>query len=277
MKRIGQGRTADIFEYKEDQILKLYNKEFSEDAIRQEFEISSAAYSLGIQTPRPFQLTEAENRRGILFERIPGSTLLHNMTKKPWLMPKHSGTLAALHAELHTHDAPGLLRQQKSLLSHSIKSTLLLTEKEKNKILAHLDELPDGNKLCHGDFHPDNVMMNQSPIIIDWMNGMSGNPAGDAARTIILITCGTMPEGTPIVLTVLINALRKWMKTAYMKEYLRLTGLNYTDIDKWILPVAAARLMEESPKAEQDKLVGLIRDRLRGISSASDLEQEQHE
>ncbi len=56
------------------------------------------------------------------------------------------------------------------------------------------------------------------------------------------------------------------MKTEYLKEYLNITGKDYSEMDKWILPVAAARLVEWVPKDEQDKLVILIRDRLTAIS-----------
>ncbi|MEK5476479.1 hypothetical protein NYE70_05955 [Paenibacillus sp. FSL R5-0407] len=64
MNHIGQGRTADIFEYKDDKIIKLYKKDFPEDAINQEFLISNFAYSLGIHTPQPFELKDINGRQG---------------------------------------------------------------------------------------------------------------------------------------------------------------------------------------------------------------------
>lgn len=266
MNHIGQGRTADIFEYKEDKIIKLYKKDFPEDAINQEFLISNFAYSLGINTPQPFELTYLDDRHGIVFQRISGFTLLKIMTKRPWSINKYSRTLATLHSELHTHEAAGVLRKQKIVLSGNIKGTPLLTEEEKEKIIKYLENLPDDNKLCHGDFHPDNVLLDDDNWIVDWMTGMSGNPSGDVARSVILFSLGTMPDGTPNIIKTIVNFLRNRMKTEYIKEYLNITGKDYSEIDKWVLPVAAARLVEWIPKDEQDKLVILIKDRLMAIS-----------
>lgn len=265
MKHIGQGRTADIFEYDEGKILKLYNKDLPEEFIKQEFLISSYAYSLGIHTPQPFELTNLNDRHGVVFQRISAFTLLHRMTKKPWSINKQSRTLARLHSELHTHVASGVLRNQKMVLSGNIRATPLLTEEEKERIISYLVTLPDDNKLCHGDFHPDNVLVDNKHWIIDWMTGMSGDPAGDVARSIVIFSLGTMPEGTPKIIKIIVNFIRNRIKTEYIKEYLNITRKDYTEVDKWVLPVAAARLVESIPPEEQEKLVILIKNRLLGI------------
>lgn len=266
MNLIGQGRTADIFEYQEDKIIKLYKKDFPKNAINQEFLISNFTYSLGIPTPQPFELKDLNGRHGIIFQRISGLSLLKMMSMKPWSIHKHSRTLATLHSELHTHDAGGELRKQKIIISENIKATPLLTEEEKEKIINYLVSLPDDNKLCHGDFHPDNVLFDGDHWIVDWMTGMSGNPAGDVARSVLLFSFGSMPEGTPKTIKSVVNFMRNKMKAEYIKKYLDITRISYSEIDNWILPIAAARIVEWIPKEEQDKLLTLIKDRLRTIS-----------
>jgi Ser/Thr protein kinase RdoA (MazF antagonist) len=38
----------------------------------------------------------------------------------------------------------------------------------RSQALERLNQLPDGDALCHGDYHPDNVLMTRNgPIIID--------------------------------------------------------------------------------------------------------------
>jgi len=45
---------------------------------------------------------------------------------------------------------------------------------------AALRELPDGEALCHGDFHPRNVIVDGDELtIIDWVDASSGPPAAD--------------------------------------------------------------------------------------------------
>ncbi|PAK55758.1 aminoglycoside phosphotransferase family protein [Paenibacillus sp. 7541] len=269
MKQIGQGRTADIFEHHEDEnmIIKLYKRSFPEDAINQEFQISNLVYSLGINTPQPIELIQLDHRKGIIFRRISGVSLLKIMGKSPLSINKHSRKLATLHHNLHGHHVVGELRQQKNVLSNNIKSASALTESEKNIIIDYLEKLPhDNNRLCHGDYHPDNVMVGEENWIIDWMTGMYGNPAGDVARSVILLSTGTMPNGTSKHINSVINFLRDKLKKEYVRHYIELSGLDYADIDRWILPVAAARLVEWMPKEEQEQLLKIIKERLRAVS-----------
>lgn len=269
MNKIAQGRTADIFTYPEDKnmIIKLFKSGFPEDVINQEFQISQIVYSLGIHTPQPIKLLELDHRKGILFRRVFGDTLLSNIKKRPLLLNKYAKRLAAEHYKIHSISEVEELTQQRKVLSDHIKSASVMTDSDKNIIIEYLDKLPhDSSILCHGDFHPDNVMVGEQNWIIDWMTGMSGNPAGDVARTIILLSTGTLPEGTPFFFKLVINSLRKRLVRVYVRHYLQLSGLNYTDIDRWILPVAAARLNEWMPEEEQKQLVKIIKERMKDVS-----------
>lgn len=263
LKLIGQGRTADIYEFQDDTIIKLYKQSFPHDAIVQEFEVSKFVYSLGINTPLPVKITQADSRTGIVYERIHGTSLLKLITTMPWLIDKHSKTLAKLHYDIHSHpDVSGELRDQKGCLIENINKAPLLDKDEKEKIIAYLQELPTKSKLCHGDFHPDNVLVGEQTIIIDWMTGMSGNPAGDVARTALLLSIGTMPEESPQMVKNMVTKLRNRIKSVYLKHYMRWSGLALSDIESWILPVAAARLTEWLPDEEKEKLIKIIRERL---------------
>ncbi|CAG7597166.1 hypothetical protein PAESOLCIP111_00123 [Paenibacillus solanacearum] len=267
MKQIGRGRTADIFEYGDHQILKLYKEGFPEDFIQREFEASQFVCSVGIPSPQAYELVSQDGRLGIVFERASGVSLLSVMSKQMWLLGKHSRTLAALHYDLHTRSASGRIRKQKAVLSEQIQTAPLLTDEEKNSILRYLKALPDDDKLCHGDFHPDNVLVGNGNRVIDWMTGMSGNPDGDAARTILLMSYGTMPDGTPRIVKAIVQFMRNKLRKVYTKHYLKLSGRPYSKIDSWMLPVAAARLVEWIPPAEKNSLLELIRERLRSNSS----------
>ncbi|MDT3427400.1 hypothetical protein J2Z22_002963 [Paenibacillus forsythiae] len=266
LERIGQGRTAEIFEYSKGKIIKLYKKGFPAEAINQELEVSGLARSRGICTPEPFGHAYLDGREALIFQRISGASLLSLFIKKPWNIHKYSKWLAELHAEIHAHEAAELKRKQKKVLCKYIQQAPLLNEREKEMIIRYTKELPDGNKLCHGDFHPDNVMVDGGYWIVDWMTGMSGNPAGDAARSIILLGVGSMPDGTPAPVKLLVQFLRNRLKNAYIKEYLKITGHHYSAIDEWILPIAAARLSEWIPQGEKDELVSIIRARLKALA-----------
>lgn len=268
MEQMGQGRTADIFVADDNKVLKLYKKGFPIEAIHEEYGVSRYVHNLGIHVPRPFEMVEREGRLGIIFERVPGTSLLHLMTQRPLRIKRFSRTLAALHHHVHSHSAADLNRNHKEILAHNIQSAPLLTDAEKSKIIRYLQGLPEDHKLCHGDYHPDNVLVGDESHswVIDWMTGMAGHPLGDLARSVLLLTYGTLPEGTPKTKGLLINFFRRRIKNQYIRHYMKLANKDYAEADAWILPVAAARLADGIPDAEKNALLLDIRARLKTIS-----------
>jgi aminoglycoside phosphotransferase (APT) family kinase protein len=262
---IGRGRTADVMIHEKDQVLKLYKEDFPEDAVRHELLISQWAYEAGLSTPKAYGLISREGRSGIVFQRLQGPTLLKRMMARIWLLDRQARLMASLHHDMHRLEpeagAPAL-RPMKAALIHNIRKAPILTEEEKNKVLAYTERLPDESRLCHGDFHPDNIMLEDKPYIIDWMTAVKGSPAADAARTTLLLSIGTMPDGTPRIVKKMLDLIRKRMKDVYMSHYLKLSGLTTADLDRWVLPLAAARLIEWIPPAEKDQLIRIIRERL---------------
>jgi len=65
---------------------------------------------------------------------------------------------------------------------------------DKTFLYKYIKKLPEGNNLCHGDFHPENVLFeNDEYYVIDWMTGMQGNIAADVARTEMIIQNAGIP------------------------------------------------------------------------------------
>jgi len=270
---IGQGRTADIFEHPENagRVIKVCKPHIPEEDVRREFHIAALAFSLGVPTPQPFEIVRENGRWGIVFERATGESLLKRMLGKPWSFRRHARKLAALHHALHTRKLDGqqpadrLLPRQKDVLKQHILSASALSEDEKQIAIARLEQLPDGDRLCHGDFHPDNVMTGEKDWMLDWVNGMRGHPAGDVARTVMLLSVGAMPPGTPRYVNMLANVYRKKIRDQYVKDYLKRSGMKAADIDRWLLPVAAARLNEQVPEEERRQLLNFVRRQSRPV------------
>ncbi len=67
----------------------------------------------------------------------------------------------------------------------------LLCDSEKEIISRYLGII-NNNEICHGDYHPENVFVDQNYNfkVIDWANMMVGNKYIDIARTYYLIKSG---------------------------------------------------------------------------------------
>lgn len=262
MRKIAQGRTAEVYEYGPNEVLKLYVSGFSEQAIREEWEASCAAADCEIPVPRALKRVSEQGRHGIVFERADGETLLDQLVRGQVETAPCGRKLASLHWKIHQWPTVGLLRPQQELWRSHIVQARELEEREKKRILHDLDRLPGDNRICHGDFHPANVLLGEQDWILDWMTGSSGHPAGDVARTVILLLYAELPEQTPAPVLRVMKEKRQALTAVYLQHYLELSGLEESDLQRWYLPVMAARLAEWVPDEERLQLLGLIREQL---------------
>lgn len=268
MERIGQGRTAEIYAYSNEHIMKLYRMDFPLEAVQNEFRISELAYKKGLPVPQAISLIEHTTpRAGIVFERLQGNTLLSLIIQQPELLEQLAFMMADCHYRLHCErDDEGALPSQKQILSGAIRNVRLLSEGDQARILSYLTILPDQQQFCHGDFHPDNVMLSDAGDqywVIDWMTGMSGDPAGDAARSWVILMSSTLPENTEPAVRMGFETARESLVEYYMHHYMQLSGITRESIESWMLPVAAARLDEDLPPQEVEHLLKLVQERLR--------------
>ena len=172
--------------------------------------------------------------------------MLDAVTRRPWFVRRYANDLAALHARMH--DAPGAgLPTLKEGWGFAIeRSSNILGADRAAAVLERLAALPDGDRICHGDMHPGNVLMSAAgPKVIDWMSAKAGPPEADVARTLFLLTGSDVPKSYPRVQRVLIAGVRQLFARAYLNAYRRLRALDGEMLRAWRLPVFAARLSED--------------------------------
>lgn len=259
---IGRGRTAEIFAWGGQYILKLFYNWVSADAIACEEQKNRLVVAAGLPVPGILDTISVDNRRGIIYERIAGRTMLRELMVKPWRIYKYARLLAQLQTDIHRYSVPRI-QSGRQHLEETIAGLPLLPVDLKIQILKILEQLPDGNVLCHFDFHPDNIMMSpRGPVIIDWMNSMKGNPVADLARTIILMRMSSPPPGTPgrMITRIFQNTFCR----LYLEHYLQLEPHSRQEIIAWQITVAAARLAEDVP-GEREKILKFIKVNLKSM------------
>jgi uncharacterized protein (TIGR02172 family) len=257
-KMIGQGRTAEIFEWGEHSVLKLYRGGFPKTAIENEFKIGGELYQKGIPVPEVDELIEMDGRSGIIFERVTGQTMMKLVSAKPWKIVGEAQKLAELHKAIQIN-VDASIPSYKLYIKESISESKLLNEKIKKGLLEKLENLPDGSVLCHGDFHPDNIIISREKVVvIDWTTAAKGDPLSDIARTSTIFKYGAVPEHKSRIEASIINFFRTKFFSEYIKHYLRITGMNRELIEQWELPLAAARLKEWIPQKEKEELLDFV-------------------
>jgi thiamine kinase-like enzyme len=263
LQKVGSGRTATIFRYGEMQVVKLYKPTFPWKAIDEEFQIGLTLNRFGFDISKTYELVDLNESKGILLDYIPGRSMLQNLASKPWTVPSYSKKMAQLHFKMHQikiiseyHNIAAL----KESLADKISRVSLLTSREITSILSHLSNLKDGSSICHGDFHPDNIMISEDRLItLDWITARIGNPLADVARTWLLLTMGTLPDNKNTFEIFLAKHLRDLFCRSYVQEYKMLSNFLTEEFEAWKLPVAAARLIENLSDHENKNLLKFIR------------------
>lgn len=185
---VGVGNTAEVFDYGEGKVCKLFYEGYPKDAVKREFRNATEVQRQGLPVPKVFELVESEGRTGIVYEKIVGKSMLECILENP--------EKAVFYLEEF------VLLQKKWLIEISVQSASVLSYKEylqmllngagqevEASLLEEIDVLPEDNTLLHGDFHPGNVLISTDhrAVVIDFMNVCSGPALYDIARTYVLL------------------------------------------------------------------------------------------
>ena len=231
---VATGQTSEVFAWGEQRVLKLFLPWVSHETVEQEFRATRAIHAAGVPVPFAFELVDARNRHGIVFELLEGCSLLRLVERQPWRLFAAARELAELHSQLHGHPAPPELPTQHDQIVRWMGDGAHFTDEQKSQAPKHLALLPEGTCLCHGDFHPANILLTPTgPMIIDWASASSGHPLGDVARTSVLFESARLPATTPLHILFLMKVARRLLHVTYLKRYLQLRPGTLEQIEQW--------------------------------------------
>ncbi len=249
---IGTGRTAEVLAWGEGRVLKRFQPGWPVAKVQREYQIARAAKAAGLPVPAACEMVTTEGRLGIVFERIEGVSMLQHYQGRPWKLFAATRLVAELHAQVHGWPAPPEIPPLRLRIQERIADAQGLSEADKQVARHCLGRLPDGEALCHGDFHPGNILLSAAgPVIIDWGGGTRGDPLADVAQTLVLIQKENLPPETPLALRLLVSVSRAVMHAAYQKHYLKLRPGAGQRIDAWRLLWLATRSDEGKSDARQ--------------------------
>ncbi len=253
--KIAEGREAEVYTWDGDAaaVLKLYRPGYSGHVAE-----SAALLRLGGGVaPRLVDVLEIDGRHGLLLERLDGSDMLAMLQRQPWRLLAYAKTFADAHIRIHSVQAPTDLPDAKRALAARVDAAALRPQLHEFARRV-LDRLPTGDRLCHGDFHPGNVLVGADRVsVIDWANATRGVPESDFARTMLLLERADPLPGTSLVFRGLMAAGRSLFARAYARAYRQRTHDRFNQLYSWAIVHAAARLAE-GIKVEEPRLISFL-------------------
>jgi len=264
---LAEGREAEVFLRADGNVVKVMRSATQEARVRREATALQALSDRQHLAPAFVETTEVAGRPALVSERVGGDDLLARLSKKPWLVVKVAGTLGRAHAAMHGHKAPDTLPELRKELARRIESARALPKNHAARALERLRTLPTGERLCHGDYHPQNVLGTlEKPVVIDWGDASRGAPSADVARTLLLLRMGELPPDTSPPMRVLTAVGRGMLTRRYLAVYRRHAAEKPSQLDDWLFVRAAARFNEEL-EVEYPRLLRLLEETPRMVSS----------
>ena len=223
-ERIGFGGNGAVYRVSEDEIVKVnYNPATYAD-LDKELAKAKEAFLLGIPTAISFDLVDCgEGRRGVVYETIKSRTLGETIQSSPELMDelteKYVGQLNILHA-VHT-DNPVFGSAKDNYRKQVENASKFLTEEEGKMLEQILDVLPEGDRLCHCDAHPKNIMIQNEDMLWIDMEGMSvGHPIYDLISIAVILNGIRTDEMTLGICGMDIQTVQKF-KDCFIRKYFK--------------------------------------------------------
>ena len=256
-KPIALGRTAEIYAWENNTVLKLFFDWVSDEDIAYEAKIHGVIQKHFASTPKLLGEIEIDGRKGLILERIEGPNMRDEMLGHLLKAPKMVRTFAKLHTAVHKSVIPEFI-PVKARLKRGIDLIEPLSQESKAKLLKQLDSLPDKKNLVHFDYHPGQIIVApDGPVVIDWVTAGQGDPAADVARTIITIKFFSVPE-EKFFTRLAIDLFVRWYCWSYPRQMCQLNPeISMEAVQAWMVPIAAARLNENVP-GEKEKILAWL-------------------
>jgi aminoglycoside phosphotransferase (APT) family kinase protein len=185
---IAKGRSAEIFEYGDERVLRRLRDGRAVPA--HEPVVMRAVRAAGYPVPEVFDVDGGD----MVMERVAGVDMVKDIERRPWRARRYGALLADLHARLAAIP-----------VDHAVLAS---------------DEVPVAygapEVYVHGDLHPMNVILtDRGPVVIDWEGARIGPRDADAAITWMLLAIGELDD-VPWFLRPIVGLVRAQLVSSFL-------------------------------------------------------------
>jgi uncharacterized protein (TIGR02172 family) len=183
---IGRGTNGEVYRLDRERIIKVFQKSVPLEEIERERKLAQQALIEGLPTAISYSVVTAGDRYGIVFELIDADTLSATLKNKPDEYDAYTSQYIQLFQKIHSIKGNAeSFTNIKELYYKAIDYCKdYYTDQELSLLRALVESVPDTGTLIHGDYHPNNIMVQLGELILIDMGDMSlGHPIFDFLAT----------------------------------------------------------------------------------------------
>lgn len=219
----------------DDGFVKVFGDSYTKAGILNEALNQARVEETDLNIPKIKAIEVVDGKWSIIMDYIEGKTLSQLMHEHPEKEDEYLELFVDLQRSVLSKRVP-MLNKLKDKMQGRI-SEAKLDATTRYDLHTRLDSLPKHYNLCHGDFHPSNVIITAdgTPYIIDWAHATQGNASADVATTYLTFYL----EG------------KQQLAEKYLKLYCKKSDTAKQYVQKWIPIVAASRLTKAKPEEDE--------------------------
>ena len=242
---IAKRKTKTVYE-DNGKTIKLFVENYSKaDILNEALNQSRVEEATDLYMPKLLAVTMINNRWALVSEHIEGTPLDVLMEQHPEKFDEYLRKFVDIQLTILSKQVP-LLNRLKEKYRRRINDATNINNNIKYELLQRLEGMKNHTKLCHGDYNPSNIIINDEGeyFIIDWSHATQGNASADVARTYLLFSIQGKTD----------------VAEKYLDLFAEMSGIPKTNIQRWIPIVAAAQLSKgkEEEKEFLSKWVDIL-------------------
>lgn len=230
---ISSRETARVYRI-DNMAVKVFKQSHPVSEVLNEALNSARVEETGVNIPKLVEISKIGDEWAITTEFIEGKTMAKLMEENPSDTHKYIEMMVDLQMDINKRRCP-MLNRMKEKLTKQIQSVTEIDDTVKYELLTRLESMPKHVKLCHGDFNPSNIIINDDKVfVLDWVHATQGNASADVARTYLLLALESADKAED-----------------YMDTFCRKSGTDKRYVQRWLPIVAAAQLTKRRPEEKE--------------------------
>lgn len=225
-----------------DKVIKVFDERYTKaDVLNEARNEALVEENTDLNIPALLEVSHMEEGWCLVREKVEGKTLEQLMQEEPEKLETYMEMFVDLQLDVHKQKVATIKRLRHKLMDQ-INSLKDLDATARYELATRLESMPKHTKLCHGDFNPSNVIVDQHNRfwIIDWAHAAQGNASADAAMTFLLFSLEDEKKAE-----------------IYMKLFCKKSDTARQYVNRW-LPIVAAAQMTKKKEKEKDFLMNWI-------------------
>ena len=179
---IGEGFNGKVYRIDDDTVVKTYKNADALADIKHEREVAKLALVLGVPTAISYDVVKVGESYGSVFELLRARSFAKILANEPeryrWCVAQYVEMLKKIHAVCVPQGKLPSMKEKMNVIAERVRP--FLPEEAGGKLSRLIGEIPESDRMIHGDYHTKNIVLAGDEVLVIDMDTLSvGHPIFD--------------------------------------------------------------------------------------------------